>query len=95
MIFSYEANKTNETNKQRNQNQSKAVENEYVSDTFKTTEKDLDEVKAGMKLLGIDTLVKQSESSNGKHITPHEQLFIFPHVVSSLLWPMCEISKKN
>lgn len=68
MIFPYEANKANETNKQ-----TKAVENAFVSDTFKTTEQDLDEVKAGMKLLGIDTLVKQSEASNGKHIiTPPE-----------------------
>lgn len=55
-----------EANKPRN---AIAIENEFVSDTFKTTEKDLDEVKAGMKLLGIDTLVKQSEPTNGKHIT--------------------------
>lgn len=44
-----------------------AVENEFVSDAFQTSEKDLDEVKAGMKLLGIDSLAKQSEAADGKH----------------------------
>lgn len=33
---------------------------EFVSDSFKTTEKDLEEVRAGMKKLGIDTLVQQA-----------------------------------
>lgn len=64
MIFFYDFHRI-EANKPRNPI---AIENDFVSDTFKTTEKDLDEVKAGMKLLGIDTLVKQSEPTNGKHI---------------------------
>lgn len=33
-----------------------AVESEFVSDNFQTTDKDLEEVRAGMKILGIDTL---------------------------------------
>lgn len=43
-----------------------AVENEFVSDAFQTTDKDLDEVKAGMKLLGIDSLANQSKKNDGK-----------------------------
>lgn len=43
----------------------KTVDVEFVSDTFQTTEKDLEEVKAGMKILGIDTLVKQ-QGTDGK-----------------------------
>lgn len=38
-------------------------ESEFVSDTLRSTETDLEEVKAGMKLLGIDTLASQSEKS--------------------------------
>lgn len=37
---------------------------EFVSDTFRTTDKDLEEVRAGMKILGIDTLA----TTNGKII---------------------------
>lgn len=39
------------------------IENEFVSDTFRTTDKDLEEVKAGMKILGIDTLAQQHVST--------------------------------
>lgn len=42
-----------------NDNKTKSNELEFVSDSFKTTEKDLEEVKAGMKILGIDTLASQ------------------------------------
>lgn len=42
-------------------------ETEFVSDTFQTTEKDLEEVKAGMKRLGIDTLAaEKTEKPDGK-----------------------------
>lgn len=56
-------------NKQRAQSQAKPVDNEFVSDAFKTTAQDLDEVKAGMKLLGIDTLATQTGAKSGKHWT--------------------------
>lgn len=46
----------------------KIIDSEFVSDTFHTSEKDLEEVKAGMKMLGIDTLATQT-SSNGKQRT--------------------------
>lgn len=46
----------------------KIIDSEFVSDTFHTSEKDLEEVKAGMKMLGIDTLATQT-SSNGKERT--------------------------
>lgn len=42
------------------------VESEFVSDAFQTSDKDLDEVKAGMKLLGIDSLTSQSSKKDGK-----------------------------
>ena len=48
-------------------------ETEFVSDTFQTNDKDLEEVKEGMKKLGIDTLateanqdVKKDEEKTGK-----------------------------
>lgn len=41
-------------------------ESEFVSDTFQTTDKDLEEVKAGMKRLGIDTLAAQQSEKDGK-----------------------------
>lgn len=44
---------------------SKLVDSEFVSDTFRASEKDLEEVKAGMKMLGIDTLATQT-GANGK-----------------------------
>lgn len=37
-------------------------ETEFVSDTLQTTDTDLAEVKAGMKLLGIDTLARATDS---------------------------------
>lgn len=43
-----------------------AVESEFISDAFQATDKDLDEVKAGMKLLGIDSLTSQSNKNAGK-----------------------------
>lgn len=50
-----------------------AVESEFVSDAFQTTDKDLDEVKAGMKLLGIDSLASQSKKNDGKTILANSQ----------------------
>lgn len=44
----------------------KNKESEFISDTFQTNEKDLEEVQAGMRKLGIDTLVKQGDKDNGK-----------------------------
>lgn len=41
-------------------------ETEFVSDTFQTNDKDLEEVKAGMKKLGIDTLAQQA-GKDGKN----------------------------
>lgn len=59
--------KSQESGAKSSSTQSKsAVDSEFVSDTFQTTEKDLDEVKAGMKLLGIDSLANQSKKDNGK-----------------------------
>lgn len=43
------------------------VDNEFVSDTFQTTEKDLEEVKAGMRMLGIDTLTNARNPNDGKN----------------------------
>lgn len=56
------SSKSSDSNKQKKS----AVESEFISDTFQTTDKDLDEVKAGMKLLGIDSLAKQSNKDDGK-----------------------------
>lgn len=48
------------------QQQSRTMsETEFVSDTFHTTNKDLEEVNAGIKKLGIDTLAAQV-NKNGK-----------------------------
>lgn len=55
---------TNITSKQTKN----AVESEFVSDAFQTTDKDLDEVKAGMKLLGIDSLTSQTNKNDGKTV---------------------------
>lgn len=45
-------------------------ESEFVSDTLQTNEEDLEEVKAGIKKLGIDSLAKQAleTNKNGKAI---------------------------
>lgn len=56
------ANKSKSGDKSASDSKKAAHENEFVSDTFKTSEQDLEEVKAGMKILGIDTLVKQKET---------------------------------
>lgn len=45
----------------------KMVDSEFVSDTFHASEKDLEEVKAGMKMLGIDTLATQTNANGKKH----------------------------
>lgn len=50
----------------------KIVDSEFVSDTFQASEKDLEEVKAGMKMLGIDTLATQT-SPNGKNCTHYSK----------------------
>ena len=67
-----QANKSQENNRTSanvSSKQSKtAVESEFVSDAFQTTDKDLDEVKAGMKLLGIDSLTSQSNKNDGKTV---------------------------
>lgn len=43
----------------------KPSEVEFVSDSFKATEEDLEEVRADMKKLGIDTLVQQASEGIG------------------------------
>lgn len=43
----------------------KLAETEFVSDTFQASDTDLAEVKAGMKLLGVDTLAQSAKT--GKH----------------------------
>jgi hypothetical protein len=46
----------------------KLSESEFVSDTFQTSEKDLEEIKAGMRKLGIDSLAQQAiETNNDKN----------------------------
>lgn len=66
-ICNNQANKSQEGSSNPLKTQSKsAVDSEFVSDAFQTTEKDLDEVKAGMKLLGIDSLASQSNKNDGK-----------------------------
>lgn len=63
------ANKEQKTSANTSKSQA-AVENEFVSDAFQTSDKDLDEVKAGMKLLGIDSLTNESNKNNGKNTAP-------------------------
>lgn len=72
--------KTDEKDQANTKEKSKIVDSEFVSDTFQTTEKDLEEVKAGMKMLGIDTLTNQTalSSTNGKR-----RLRKFSFVISS------------
>lgn len=66
-ICNNQANKSQEASANPLKTQSKsAVDSEFVSDAFQTTDKDLDEVKAGMKLLGIDSLASQSSKNDGK-----------------------------
>lgn len=61
------ANKEQKTSANTSNLSQAAVENEFVSDAFQTSDKDLDEVKAGMKLLGIDSLTTESNKNNGKN----------------------------
>uniref|UniRef100_A0A182UH24 BSD domain-containing protein n=1 Tax=Anopheles melas TaxID=34690 RepID=A0A182UH24_9DIPT len=44
---------------------SKPTHREFISDSFHTNEQDLEEVKAGMKKLGIDSLAQQANESIG------------------------------
>lgn len=46
----------------------KVSESEFVSDTFQTTEKDLEEVKEGMRKLGIDTLVQDAVKTGKQNL---------------------------
>lgn len=68
----YAAKKSQESSTTANVGCSKqstnAIESEFISDAFQTTDKDLDEVKAGMKLLGIDSLTSQSNKNDGKTV---------------------------
>uniref|UniRef100_A0A182KCI5 BSD domain-containing protein n=1 Tax=Anopheles christyi TaxID=43041 RepID=A0A182KCI5_9DIPT len=43
----------------------KPTHREFISDSFHTNEQDLEEVKAGMKKLGIDSLAQQANESIG------------------------------
>ncbi|XP_053671037.1 synapse-associated protein of 47 kDa [Anopheles nili] len=43
----------------------KSKHSEFISDSFQTNEQDLEEVKAGMKKLGIDSLAQQANESIG------------------------------
>lgn len=48
---------------------SDTIDTEFVSDNFQTTDKDMEEVRAGMKILGIDTLATAAiTSSRGKRL---------------------------
>lgn len=58
----YAAAKVNTDNNSNDSKKKAAIDSEFISDTFKTSEKDLEEVKAGLKILGIDTLVKQQQA---------------------------------
>lgn len=61
-------------------------ETEFVSDTFQTNDKDLEEVKAGMKKLGIDTLAQQAGKDGKTFILFY---FISAHASNTTLsrWP--------
>uniref|UniRef100_U5ETZ9 Putative synapse-associated protein n=1 Tax=Corethrella appendiculata TaxID=1370023 RepID=U5ETZ9_9DIPT len=47
-------------------NENNKSQNEFISDTFQTNDKDLEEVKAGMKKLGIDTLANDANLKTNK-----------------------------
>ncbi|XP_063697020.1 synapse-associated protein of 47 kDa isoform X2 [Culicoides brevitarsis] len=56
---------TSANNSKKKDKKAKRVsESEFVSDTLQTNEADLDEVKEGMKKLGIDSLAKQALETN-------------------------------
>ncbi|EGK97042.1 AGAP004273-PC [Anopheles gambiae str. PEST] len=52
---------------------SKPTHREFISDSFHTNEQDLEEVKAGMKKLGIDSLAQQANESIGLEHEKKEQ----------------------
>ncbi|XP_035903960.1 synapse-associated protein of 47 kDa isoform X5 [Anopheles stephensi] len=52
---------------------SKHTHNEFISDSFHTNEQDLEEVKAGMKKLGIDSLAQQANESIGLETEKSEE----------------------
>lgn len=61
--------KTENCDTNAKQNPNANIETEFVSDTFQTTDKDLEEVRAGMKILGIDTLASTAataQATSGK-----------------------------
>lgn len=51
-------------NKTKSKQVQRVSESEFVSDTLQTNPADLDEVKEGMKKLGIDSLAKQALETN-------------------------------
>ncbi|XP_052868081.1 synapse-associated protein of 47 kDa isoform X1 [Anopheles cruzii] len=51
----------------------KSKHGEFVSDSFQTSEQDLEEVKAGMKKLGIDSLAQQANESIGQDSVKSEE----------------------
>lgn len=70
-------NKNSSVKQTKRENKGKSIEkakrvseSEFVSDTLQTNPADLDEVKEGMKKLGIDSLAKQAleTNKNGKKI---------------------------
>ncbi|XP_049288560.1 synapse-associated protein of 47 kDa isoform X3 [Anopheles funestus] len=52
---------------------SKHTHSEFISDSFHTNEQDLEEVKAGMKKLGIDSLAQQANESIGHETEKSEE----------------------
>ncbi len=66
-IFETNSDANNSDTKLPSQTKNRTIsETEFVSDTFQTNDKDLEEVKAGMKKLGIDTLAQQG-GKDGKN----------------------------
>uniref|UniRef100_A0AAG5CPK1 BSD domain-containing protein n=1 Tax=Anopheles atroparvus TaxID=41427 RepID=A0AAG5CPK1_ANOAO len=51
----------------------KGNHSEFISDSFQTNEQDLEEVKAGMKKLGIDSLARQANESIGHEAEKTEE----------------------
>lgn len=77
MNESHDGNETNSATNSRPKTSLRTIsETEFVSDTFQTTDKDLEEVKAGMKRLGIDSLA-QLDGKNGKIIVYFIYLRLF------------------
>lgn len=58
---------TKDKTAQVNTSQKRTVsESEFVSDAFQTSSQDLEEVQAGIRKLGIDTLAAQVGQNDGK-----------------------------